>query len=159
MDRLSVVSRVGHGCKFSGTNPNDEITLTKTPIIAVQTAVSLRDVPVATGLTLFFQQLGGSIFLAIGQAVLVNKLLPQMQQIDPSITANQIVRAGATGLESLVSPEQLPQVVSAYARAIDATFIAPIVTSALAFVATFGIEWKSVKEMPSEDTGEKIDFT
>lgn len=39
------------------------------PIIAVQTVPPLEDVPVGTARVIFFQWLGGALFISIGQAV------------------------------------------------------------------------------------------
>ena len=44
-----------------------------------------------------------------------------MQQIDTSLTAEQIVMAGATGLKLLV-PDQLPAVLTAHAKSLNGTF-------------------------------------
>jgi hypothetical protein len=119
------------------------------PIIAVQAVVGLRDIPVATSLTLFYQQLGGSMFLAIAQPVFLNKLLPVVQDIDSSITKDDIIRAGATGLKNLVTGGELAATLVAYAKSIDAVFVISLVTGLLSVLFALGVEWKSVK-------GEKV---
>jgi hypothetical protein len=122
------------------------------PIIAVQSVVRLHDVPIATALIVFFQQLGGALFISVGQSVFQNKLFPQMQAIDPSLTAEEIIKAGATGLKALVSKDQLPDVLVAYAKSLSATFLVAVAMSALAVVMACFVEWKSIK-------GKKIDPT
>ena len=119
--------------------------LIKTPIFAVQTVCELRDIPVATALTLFFQQAGGTFFLGIAQAVLLNNLLPAMQKINPTITKTQIINAGATGLKNLVSGQQLAATLVVYARSLNKVFIISLVMGLFAFGFAFGVEWKSVK--------------
>lgn len=116
----------------------------------MQAVVRLRDVPVATALVMFFQQLGGALFIAVGQAVFQNKLIPQMIAIKPDLTAMQIIMAGATGLKALVTPDQLPEVLVAYAKSLDATFQVAIAMAGGAFLMACFVEWKSVK-------GKKID--
>jgi hypothetical protein len=109
--------------------------------------MSLRQIPVATGLVLFFTQFGGGLALAVGQAVIVNHLFPAMQLIDPNVTIPEIVAAGATGLKDLVSPAQLPAVLIAYAESIDlGVFVTSAVLGGLAFLTAFGVEWKNVKK-------------
>ena len=120
------------------------------PVIAVQAVVRLRDVPIATALVMFFQQLGGALFIAVGQSVFQNKLIPQMQQVDPSLSALDITMAGATGLKSLVPVSELPAVLVAYAKSLNATFQVAIAMAGLAAVMACGVEWVSVK-------GKKID--
>jgi len=111
----------------------------------VQAVVHLRDIPVATSMTLFFNQLGSAIFLFIAQSILDNILLPRMADIDPALTKNQIISAGATGLKNLVSGDQLQQTLIAYAKGVDATFIMATVMAGLAIFVGCGVEWKSVK--------------
>src|SRR5215471_7576802 len=101
------------------------------PILAVQTVVNLHDIPIATSISLLFQQLGPAIFVAVAQTVLLNKLLPQLLAIIPDLTEIQIVEAGATGLKTLVTEDQLPTVLVAYSGSLDGVFI---VAAALAAV-------------------------
>ena len=96
-------------------------------------------------MTLFFNQLGSAIFLFIAQSILDNILLPRMADIDPALTKNQIISAGATGLKNLVSGDQLQQTLIAYAKGVDATFIMATVMAGLAIFVGCGVEWKSVK--------------
>jgi hypothetical protein len=111
----------------------------------VQTVVRTRDIPIATSVPLFFQLLGCSIQVAIAQAVLLAKLIPQIQLIAPSLTERQIIQAGATGLKLLVTTEQLPAVLKAYAKSVDMVFLVSTGMTALAVLAALPIEWKSVK--------------
>ena len=68
-----------------------------------------------------------------------------MQIIDPSLTAEQIIMAGATGLKALVPVDQLPAVLVAYAKALNATFQVAIAMAGLGAVMACFVEWKSVK--------------
>jgi hypothetical protein len=68
-----------------------------------------------------------------------------MEQIDSSLNALQIVEAGATGLKALVNPDQLPEVLDAYAKSLDAVFQIAIAMAGLAFIMAWGVEFKSVK--------------
>jgi hypothetical protein len=111
----------------------------------VQTVVHLRDIPVATSMTLFFNQLGSAVFLFIAQSILENILLSRMTDIDPTLTKSQIISAGATGLKSLVSGDELQETLIAYAKGVDATFIMATVMAGLAVFVACGVEWKSVK--------------
>lgn len=112
----------------------------------MQTVVRTRDIPIATSVPLFFQLLGCSIQVAIAQAVLLAKLIPQIQSIAPSLTERQIIEAGATGLKFLVTAEQLPAVLKAYAKSVDIVFLVSAAMTALAVLAALPIEWRSVKK-------------
>ena len=114
-------------------------------MIAVQTVVRLKDVPVATSVAVFFQVLGASLFVAVSQASLLAKLLPKLQAINPSLTQEQVLAAGALGLKKLVTEDQLPEVLSAYAKSMDLVFF---VTTGMAILGTLSacpIEWKNLK--------------
>lgn len=105
----------------------------------------MRDVPVATAVVMFFQQLGGALFVAIGQAVFQNHLILKLEMIEPSLTPIEILSAGATGLRSLVTSEQLPAVLDAYAKSLDSTYQIAIAMAGMAFLMAWGVEFKSVK--------------
>jgi hypothetical protein len=111
----------------------------------VQTAVPQEDIPIATSLVMFFQQLSGSIFIAVAQSVLQNILVPQMLDIDSLITGKQISEAGATGLKGLVPVDRLPELLIAYAKTLNAVFRIGTVMAALGVAMACFVEWKSVK--------------
>lgn len=113
--------------------------------IAAQAVVSLRDIPIATSTSVLFQQLGPVLFIAVSQSVILNQLLPQMQAIDPDLTAIDIIRAGVTGLKTLVSEAQLPIVLVSYANSLDLVFKVTAGLSMIAFIMALGVEWKNIK--------------
>ena len=115
------------------------------PIISVQAVTRQRDIPIASALVIFFQQLGGALFVGIGQAVFQNKLIPQMEALNPSLNGTEIVMAGATGLKSLLPEDQLPAVLTAYANSIDATFEVAIAMAGMAAVMACFIRFRSIK--------------
>lgn len=91
------------------------------------------------------------MFIAIGQAVFLNKLLPAMHDIDPSITKEDIIRAGATGLKHLVTGSELAATLVAYAKSLDAVFVISLVMGILSVPVALGVEWKSVKALKVEN--------
>src|SRR5579871_6409021 len=97
--------------------------------MAVQAVVKLRDVPIATTLSLFFMILGGTVFITVCQTVQLGKLLPRLQGLNPSLTISDIIKAGATGVRNLVAIDQLPLLLKAYAESVDAAFIVTIATA------------------------------
>ena len=94
---------------------------------------------------MFFMQAGSAVFLAVGQAVLLNNLLPQMQAINPALTTTDLINAGAIGLKQLVSKDEGPAVSVAYARSLDAAFHVAVAMAGVAIIPAFGVEWKSLK--------------
>ncbi len=73
------------------------------PRTAVQKVVPPTDIALANSVLLLFQQLGPAVFVAVAQTPQLNPMMPQMQLINPALTSNQIVEAGAAiGVQYLV---------------------------------------------------------
>lgn len=115
------------------------------PVIAVQTVVRLRDIPIVTATAILFQQLGPAFFITVAQAIFLNNFLPQIRAVDPTLSVADIIRAGATGLKALVTTSQLPTVLTAYAESLDLTFKLGAAVAAMATVIALLIEWKSIR--------------
>jgi hypothetical protein len=102
----------------------------------------------------FFQCLGGSLGLSIGQNLLSSFLLKRLRQY-PQIDADSIIALGGTGLPSAVSPPLLRVVLEAYNHAITTTFILSIAAAAVAFLPSLGMEWKQI-DPRKKSQGESI---
>ncbi|KAL8951919.1 MAG: hypothetical protein Q9222_002138 [Ikaeria aurantiellina] len=116
------------------------------PNIAAQTVLPKEEVAIGLSLLAFVQFLGGTIFVTVCQNLLVNKLISglegQVEGFDPATIANQ----GATAVRGLVSDDQLPLVLGVYNKALQSIWYVGLALSCLTFVASLGMEWKSVKK-------------
>ena len=83
--------------------------------------------------------------LAIGQAIFQNNLIAKLKAIDSSISATQIIAAGATGLQKVVPQDELSAILIGYAESLSSTFHVAIAMGGLAFIMTCFVEWKSLK--------------
>lgn len=119
--------------------------------------MQLHDIPVAMALTLFSQQLGASLSLAIGQTILLNKLIPRLQAIAPNLSEADIIKAGATGLEKLLQGEKLAEAIFAYASSLDAAFLLAVATAAISVIFACGVEWKSLKSERKDSKEDEVD--
>lgn len=103
----------------------------------------------------FIQFLAGSIFVTVCQTLLENKLVSglegKIQGFDPSAIANQ----GATSLRSIVSADELPLVLEVYNNSLRYIWYIALALSVLVFLASFGMEWKSVKGEKTSNTPER----
>ncbi|KAF9766434.1 hypothetical protein IL306_001169 [Fusarium sp. DS 682] len=124
--------------------------------IAVQTVLKRPDIPVAVSLVFFCQQLGGAIFVSVGQTVLSTRLVATLPDIIKGLDPHKIVNTGATALRDSVSAADLPKVLVAYNRALSWVFIVGAIMAALSALGSFALEWKSVKseekKPPSSDS-------
>jgi hypothetical protein len=119
------------------------------------TLIPSDDLPVATSIAVFFQFFGGALFLAISQSLFVSKLVDSLHVHAPSLNAQTVVMAGAAGLRKIVGPDNelvLAQALVSYNEAIMQTFWLTLAGGVLAFVASFGMEWKNLAKKPEVES-------
>lgn len=112
--------------------------------LAAQTVLPRADVPLGLALMFFMQQLGGSVFLSVGQNVFSTKLVDRLSGV-AGLDAKVIVNTGATDLRSTVPLSQLNTVLNAYSYALTRVFILAAVLSACTILGSVAVEWKSLK--------------
>lgn len=115
------------------------------PLIALLSLLPEPDLPAVTSIAVFFQFFGGAIFLAISESILVSRLTSALTQYAPAVDAALVIKVGAEGLRKVVTAEQLPGALVAYNKAITGVFYLTVAGGAVAFFASFGVEWRSVK--------------
>jgi arginine exporter protein ArgO len=107
------------------------------------------DLTSATSIVVFFQFLGGAIFLGIAENIFVSRLVSSLQEYAPELDAQAVVDVGANGLRTLLNNEGKMNLLGAALRAYDAaitrTFLLGAAGAAIAFFASFGMEWRSFK--------------
>ena len=116
-------------------------------VIAVQTVLTLEQIPIGIAAIISMQSLGGAVFVSVGNNILQN-ILDQASAGKnlPGIDVKAVIAAGATQFRSIVPTESLPALLIAYNYALQKVFIAAIPLSGLAFVIAFGLEWRSVRD-------------
>jgi hypothetical protein len=122
------------------------------PYVATQTVLKGDDIPVGTSLVQLFQFLGGSVFLAIAQALFSNTLTGSLSKLGSlgigKTEIDQILEAGSASVRKAVTEAQLPGVLNAYNDGIVSTFYVATAAAAAAFIIALGLEWRSVKAKP-----------
>jgi len=120
------------------------------PVMAVQTVLSIDDVPIASSLVVFMQTLGASVFLAVSQAVFSNRLITnletQLAGADLDMKPNDLLQTGATGIYSRLPPQLQRPVLEAFNNAITRVYIVSICASSLTILGSLAMEWRSVKK-------------
>lgn len=84
-----VLYGVGIGCGLQTSN------------LAAQNVLPRADVPLGLALIFFMQQLGGSVFLSIGQNIFSSKLVDSLSKA-AGLDAEAVINTGATDLRSIV---------------------------------------------------------
>lgn len=88
--------------------------------LAAQAVLARKDAPTGVSLVMFMQQLGGALFVSIGQNVFTNELVDGLKHVS-GIQPSEVVKIGATELINVVDPTSIKAVISAYG-ALDKVF-------------------------------------
>lgn len=112
--------------------------------MAAQVCLSKKDVMTGVSLMFFAQGLGGSIWLAISQAIFNHSLVSKLQNIK-DLDSAMIVKSGATELRNIVPATLLPAVLQAYNEALSDTFKVAVGCAAASIVAGLTMEWRNLK--------------
>nr|GAT52444.1 DHA14-like major facilitator [Mycena chlorophos] len=115
------------------------------PVMAAQTVLDLKDVPVGTSIMMFLQTLGGALFISAGTNVFTTTLIKGVVEDVPGISPEVVVAAGATSLGQVIPPQYLSAVLVAYNAAIVKAFEISIAMSIASLIGSVFVEWKSVK--------------
>lgn len=116
------------------------------PNIAAQTVLPNSEVSIGLSLLNFLSFLGGTIFVTVSQTLLENRLIEGLKEVIPSLSSSTLADGGATSLRSMVSEDKLPIVLDTYNDSIRSIWYLALSLSCLIFLASFGMEWKSVKK-------------
>ncbi|ROW01975.1 hypothetical protein VMCG_05668 [Cytospora schulzeri] len=112
-----------------------------------QTVLVADDVPTGVVVLIFAQIIGGTTWLSVAQNVLTSRLLEGLVGLVPDLDASAILAMGATGLRDAVGNQYLAAVEKAYNTALTRVFFCSVALAAGAFVASLGMEWRSIKRV------------
>ncbi|KAL2059767.1 hypothetical protein VTL71DRAFT_10151 [Oculimacula yallundae] len=134
-----IISGVGRGCAF------------QMPMIAVQNTLPKHEHPVAMSIMMFGQSIGGSISLAIAQAVFNSGLKGALRHHAPGVSYGQVTAAGARDFRHIIPIEYITGVIASYNEAVNHVFYFVACLAAMGFLFSWGLGWKSVKKPKEED--------
>lgn len=92
------------------------------PMLANQAAVSAADVSAATSITLFFENVGTTLFVAASEAAFTNGLLTGVRKFATDVDPKSVVDAGATQLRHRFSSTQIPGILAAYLNGLKTSY-------------------------------------
>jgi hypothetical protein len=100
---------------------------------------------------MFIQTLSGAVFLTFADVIFSTGLKSQVPQYAPKVDPQVIIAAGATGIGNVVSVQDLPAVLKAYAKSVDHVFYLAAALGVVGVVFSFGMGWKDIrKKKPAE---------
>ena len=112
--------------------------------LAAQAVLARKDAPTGIALIMFCQQLGGAVFVSIGQNIFANELIKGLRPIS-GINPAAVVDTGATEIRNVVNANRLGSVLSAYNGALTKTFTAALVMACLSIIGAVSMKWVNIK--------------
>lgn len=117
--------------------------------LAAQAVLPRKDAATGISLIMFCQQLGGAVFVSVGQNVFDNELVKGLSNV-AGIQPAAVVATGATELRKTVDPANLAGVLSAYNGALVKVFEAALAMACLSIIGALSMEWKSIKKVKKQ---------
>ena len=115
------------------------------PMVAIQTVLQDKDIPMGIAMIVFAQTLGGALFSAVGQTIFAGRLKTNILNARTSIDGQGIIDAGVTSFRTFVPQAEIPAVTRAYNLSLRQTFYVAAAAASLTIIGSALVEWKSVK--------------
>ncbi|KAK3292697.1 major facilitator superfamily domain-containing protein [Chaetomium fimeti] len=129
----------------------------QTGALVVQNSVSHEWIPQATACVQFFQSMGGSIFIAVAQAVFLNGLTAGIVRDVPEVPAQVLINSGASQIPQVLADlgvaDRLGAVLGAYMEGLRNSFFITVGCGAGAFVAVCALSWKKIQKRQAAEPG------
>ena len=116
------------------------------PIVAVQNLLAPEQIPVAMALLMFAQTFGGALFLSFSGTIFTNSLKSLIPKYAPTVDAQAVITAGATGFRKLISGADLADMLVAYAKSVDRVFYLTAAAGVCCFIFAWGLGWKDIRK-------------
>jgi hypothetical protein len=109
----------------------------------------------AMAFVVFAQSLGPAIVLTLCQLIFYTTLRAELPIQAPNANSEAIIGAGATGYRAIVSSEDLPGVILAYANSIDRVFYLVAAMAAACGLVLWGMGWKDLRKKDTAGAKQK----
>ena len=114
------------------------------PIIVAQASVPLADLSTVTAVVLFFQTIGGALFVSAGETAFENKLINSLSTNAPSVTPAVIVATGASDLHNTFQGAVLNGILHSYIDGLRIAFAIGIALAGLSIFPALLSPWKKI---------------
>ncbi|KAF3394017.1 Efflux pump mlcE [Penicillium rolfsii] len=116
------------------------------PIVAIQNTLPPSQISIAMSILMFIQTLSGAVFVTFADVIFSTGLRTLIPKYEPDVNAQVVIAAGATGIRDVVSEQQLPGILKAYAKSVDHVFYLVAAMGVVAFLFSFGMGWKDIRK-------------
>ena len=115
------------------------------PIIAGQASVEMSDISSVTASILFFQTIGGAIWVQAGQSAFTNTLQQRLPEFAPGVDPAVVLATGASELAHVFQGDALLGVLRSYMAGLRVAYAVSIALSGAAVITSLFLRWKSIK--------------
>lgn len=115
------------------------------PQSAVQTMLPVKDTSTGIAIIYFAQNFGPAVFLAIAQAVFLNRLSENLTVLVPGLSPNAVNNMGLTELRTLVGQDGLGKALGILDKSLMQTWYLAVGLTCMTMVGSIAMEWGSVK--------------
>jgi hypothetical protein len=84
------------------------------PMVSNQALVTPSDIPEATAITLFIENMGIVLFVAAGEAAFTSRLVSSLAYNAPDLDPASVIRVGATQIREMFTPADIQGVLMSY---------------------------------------------
>ncbi|KAI1287578.1 MFS general substrate transporter [Xylaria venustula] len=123
------------------------------PYTAIALVLPDHDIPVGNAIAVLSYQLGGAVFISVGQNIVITTVLDLVQQRLPGISAEMVLSAGAANLATLANnADELKILRDIWNTAIAHTMILGTALAGATLPFTVGMDWLNAKRVAAERT-------
>lgn len=127
-----VLGGIGLGCALQQT------------LVAAQTILPMKDIPIGVSLIVLAQTLGGTIALSAADAIYAGSLASSISNRFPEIDSSTVLNAGQGEIRHLVPAQDLSTVIDFTNDSIRKTWYLSAGLAAASIIGVLGMEWKRV---------------
>lgn len=115
------------------------------PATAAQSVVASSDLAPVSAMILFFQTIGGAIWVSAAQAGFINRLVEALPRTAPGVDPGMVIATGATELRQVFDPSQVEGIIEAYMEGLRTPFIISIACAGVAVILAAAPRWERIK--------------
>ena len=115
------------------------------PVIVAQANVKPSDLSSASAMILFFQTIGGAIWISAAQAGFANKLLKRVPITAPGVNPGLVLSTGASELRKVFDAAQIGGILEAYMDGLKVTFAISIACACVTALLVLAPRYESIK--------------
>ena len=118
----------------------------QTPILALQTVLSSKDLPIGIATNTFGATMGNAVWIVVSATLFQNRLVSEIAARSPSVNATQLSHAGLSDISNIVGSDRLRDVLLGYDEAVTQTLYLPVGLAVATILGSLSMEWRSMKK-------------